>query len=139
MSACSLGTGKSSVSIDSDSSCPPERRSRRRGGKSCGGILPWRRAARIPSLPSVRITWGGTAPSRRGRNFVSFPRLAEVVMYRIIDRPISADELGELVADPAAGGICVFLGVVRDTTRGRRVRYLEYEAHVPMAESKMKE
>ena len=60
-------------------------------------------------------------------------------MYRIIDRPISADELGELVADPAAGGICVFLGVVRDTTRGRRVRYLEYEAHVPMAESKMKE
>jgi molybdopterin synthase catalytic subunit len=60
-------------------------------------------------------------------------------MYQISDRPISADELAELVADPAAGGICVFLGVVRDNTHGRRVRHLEYEAHVPMAEAKMKE
>ena len=60
-------------------------------------------------------------------------------MYRITDQSISADALAELVADPTGGGICVFLGVVRDNSRGRRVRYLEYEAHAPMAEAKMKE
>ena len=60
-------------------------------------------------------------------------------MYRITDQPISADALAELVADPTAGGICVFLGVVRDNTEGRRVRYIEYEAHAHMAEVKMKE
>ena len=60
-------------------------------------------------------------------------------MYRITDQPLSADALADCVADPMAGGVCVFLGVVRDNTDGRRVRYLEYEAHAPMAEAKMKE
>ncbi len=40
---------------------------------------------------------------------------------------------------PEAGGVAVFLGVVRDNDAGRRVVALEYEAHVPMAEAKMKE
>lgn len=40
---------------------------------------------------------------------------------------------------PEAGGVAVFLGVVRDNNAGRRVVALEYEAHVPMAEAKMKE
>ena len=31
------------------------------------------------------------------------------------------------------GGICTFLGVVRATHQGRRVRYLEYEAFEPLA------
>jgi molybdopterin synthase catalytic subunit len=33
------------------------------------------------------------------------------------------------VADPAAGGIVLFLGVVRDNARGRRVQHLTYEAY----------
>ena len=31
------------------------------------------------------------------------------------------------------GGLCTFLGVVRATHKGRRVRYLEYEAFEPLA------
>ncbi len=41
--------------------------------------------------------------------------------------------------DPGAGGIAIFSGVVRNETQGRPVKFLEYEAHVPMAEAKMRE
>lgn len=60
-------------------------------------------------------------------------------MYRLTTEPLSADTLAELVAVPEAGGVAVFLGVVRDNTAGRRVLALEYEAHAPMAEAKLKE
>jgi len=61
------------------------------------------------------------------------------VVYRVTDEPLSADALVDLVTVPEAGGVAVFLGVVRDNTGGRRVVALEYEAHVPMAEAKLKE
>jgi molybdopterin synthase catalytic subunit len=60
-------------------------------------------------------------------------------MYRITEEPLSADAIARAVTTPAAGGVAVFLGVVRDNTAGRRVVALEYEAHVPMAEAKLKE
>ena len=60
-------------------------------------------------------------------------------MYRVTDEPLSADALAEQVTVPEAGGVAVFLGVVRDNTAGRRVVVLEYEAHAPMAEAKLKE
>ena len=43
------------------------------------------------------------------------------------------------VGDPGAGGLVLFSGVVREETGGRRVKYLEYEAHAPMALAKMRE
>jgi molybdopterin synthase catalytic subunit len=60
-------------------------------------------------------------------------------MYRVTAERLSADALAEAVAVPEAGGVAVFLGVVRNESAGRRVVALEYEAHVPMAEAKMKE
>ncbi len=60
-------------------------------------------------------------------------------MYRVTTEPLAADALVETVTVPEAGGVAVFLGVVRDNTAGRRVVALEYEAHPPMAEAKMKE
>ena len=60
-------------------------------------------------------------------------------MYRLSAEPLSADALAEAVTVPEAGGIAVFLGVVRQSSAGRRVVALEYEAHAPMAEAKMKE
>lgn len=60
-------------------------------------------------------------------------------MYRVTSEPLSADALAEVVTVPEAGGVVVFLGVVRDNTAGHRVVALEYEAHAPMAEAKMKE
>jgi molybdopterin synthase catalytic subunit len=41
------------------------------------------------------------------------------------------------LADPADGGIVIFQGVVRDNARGKRVRYLEYDAYPEMAEQQM--
>lgn len=38
---------------------------------------------------------------------------------------------------PSAGGINVFIGTVRDTTKGRRVLRLEFEAYESMALSEM--
>ncbi len=51
-------------------------------------------------------------------------RLAEVR-----DTPLSADEVRAAVADPAAGGIALFLGAVRDHDHGRDVTGLSYSAH----------
>jgi molybdopterin synthase catalytic subunit len=60
-------------------------------------------------------------------------------LYRIVVQPLSADAVAQAVADPAAGGIVIFSGVVRNEKDGRPVKYLEYEAHAPMAEAKMRE
>ena len=61
------------------------------------------------------------------------------LMYRVVEEPLSADAIAQAVAVPEAGGVALFLGVVRNETAGRRVVALEYEAHLPMAEAKLKE
>lgn len=54
----------------------------------------------------------------------------EVVrLLEVRDRPLSVDEVLAAVADPAAGGTCVFVGSVRDVDGGRAVSGLGYEAH----------
>ena len=67
------------------------------------------------------------------------PSSAEGDTFRVVDRPLSPDSIAAAVDDPAAGGIVIFSGVVRNHTGGRPVKFLEYEAHAPMAESKMRE
>jgi molybdopterin synthase catalytic subunit len=59
--------------------------------------------------------------------------------FRVVHHPLSADAVAGIVGDPGAGGIAVFSGVVRNETGGRAVKFLEYEAHTPMAEAKMAE
>lgn len=51
-------------------------------------------------------------------------RLAE-----LRDMPLSVDEVLKAVAEPAAGGVAVFAGAVRDHDRGRSVTALSYSAH----------
>src|SRR5436190_19456964 len=60
-------------------------------------------------------------------------------MFKIVDEPIDATELGKLVLTDADGAVCVFLGVARKFSRGREVVHLEYEAYPEMAEKKMAE
>ena len=43
--------------------------------------------------------------------------------------PLSVDELQAAAADPAAGAIALFIGVVRDHDQGRGVTALSYSAH----------
>ena len=60
-------------------------------------------------------------------------------VYRVVGEPLSPDAIAAEVDDPGAGGVVIFSGVVRNETGGRPVKFLEYEAHAPMAEAKMRE
>jgi len=57
--------------------------------------------------------------------------------FLITDGPLSIDAAVAEVADRRAGAIATFSGIVRAESRGRTVRYLEYEAYTEMAESVM--
>ena len=50
---------------------------------------------------------------------------------------LSVDEAVQRVSRPDAGGLCVFVGTVRDNNAGHSVRLLEYEAYTPMAVKEM--
>jgi molybdopterin synthase catalytic subunit len=50
-------------------------------------------------------------------------------MTELRSEPLSVDEIRAAAADPAAGGIVVFLGAVRDHDHGRGVTALSYSAH----------
>src|SRR6266851_3919918 len=52
---------------------------------------------------------------------------------------LSVDDALAAARDDGWGGVVVFLGTVRDTSRGKRVTHLEYEAYPEMAEAKMRE
>jgi molybdopterin synthase catalytic subunit len=56
-----------------------------------------------------------------------------VVLAQICPTPITAGDCLAAVSKPAAGGIGLFLGTVRDSDHDRTVRTLSYEAH-PTAE-----
>lgn len=58
---------------------------------------------------------------------------------RLTDQPLSPDAALAFCADPAAGAIVVFTGVVREETDGRGVAALEYEAFAEQAEAQLAE
>jgi molybdopterin synthase catalytic subunit len=51
--------------------------------------------------------------------------------------PLDAHEVMNAVGHPGAGAIDVFVGVVRETSEGRAVTRLDYEAYATMAEAEM--
>ncbi|MGH7279058.1 MAG: molybdenum cofactor biosynthesis protein MoaE, partial [Candidatus Rokuibacteriota bacterium] len=57
--------------------------------------------------------------------------------FAVVEHPLSPDALAAAVDDPGAGGIVIFSGVVRNETAGRSVKFLEYEAHAPMAAARL--
>jgi molybdopterin synthase catalytic subunit len=52
-----------------------------------------------------------------------------IALLDVRDTPLSVDEVLAAVADPAAGGVVSFTGLVRATDGGRDVLGLEYTAH----------
>ena len=62
----------------------------------------------------------------------------EVRLTALRDEPLSVDEVLAAVADPAAGGVCVFVGAVRDEDGDRSVSGLGYSAH-PTAADRLRE
>ena len=59
-------------------------------------------------------------------------------MYVITDQPLSLDAMLAAVSHAGAGGIVLFLGVVRDNNEGRDVVHLEYEAYDSAAEASLR-
>ena len=55
-------------------------------------------------------------------------------IYRVTRDVLSVAEIVAGVTDAAVGAVVTFVGVVRGTSEGRQVRYLEYEAYPEMAE-----
>lgn len=51
----------------------------------------------------------------------------------LCDVPLSLDHALALVSRPGAGGVCMFIGVVRDHADGQPVARLDYEAHATLA------
>jgi molybdopterin synthase catalytic subunit len=56
----------------------------------------------------------------------------------IVEVPIDVAEIVAAVKAGADGAVCVFDGIVRDNTRGRRTLYLDYEAYREMALGQMR-
>jgi MoaE-MoaD fusion protein len=67
------------------------------------------------------------------------PSIPTADLVDLVAVPLSEQALVAAVEDPGAGAVVLFSGVVRDQTGGRRVKFLEYEAHAPMALAKMRE
>jgi molybdopterin synthase catalytic subunit len=65
-------------------------------------------------------------------DMVDIVRLAE-----LRETPLSVDEVLSAVSDPAAGGIALFVGTVRDNDHDREVVRLGYTAH-PSAAAEMR-
>jgi molybdopterin converting factor subunit 1 len=60
------------------------------------------------------------------------------VLFELTPRPLDARRMETAVAHKGAGAICTFTGVVRDSSRGRSVTHLEYEAYEEMATAQMR-
>jgi molybdopterin synthase catalytic subunit len=58
-------------------------------------------------------------------------------LIAIRDSELSVDEVRAAISDPRAGGVALFLGVVRDNDEDRAVDALGYSAH-PTAEREMR-
>ncbi|MBI1885634.1 MAG: molybdenum cofactor biosynthesis protein MoaE [Chloroflexi bacterium] len=57
--------------------------------------------------------------------------------FEITREPLDPQRLTQEVRRDESGAVAVFLGVVRDNSRGRRVLHLEYDAYPELAERVM--
>lgn len=59
--------------------------------------------------------------------------------YEVTSEPLSCSTVESRARNPMAGAVLVFVGTVREFTRGRRTLHLIYEAYPEMAEKKLAE
>jgi molybdopterin synthase catalytic subunit len=65
--------------------------------------------------------------------------VSEAVLVRISADPLSIDDAFSFVGDRGAGGICVFVGTVRDRSDAGDVTGLHYEAWDELAAQRLEE
>jgi molybdopterin synthase catalytic subunit len=61
-----------------------------------------------------------------------------MIDIQLLENPLQPQACIDFVSTPAAGGIDVFIGTVRNQTQGKAVIRLEFEAYAPMAISEMR-
>jgi len=65
--------------------------------------------------------------------------MAESTLVRVGGDVVEPQEALAFVADPAAGGTCLFVGTVRDHSDAGEVTALDYEAWEELAERRLRE
>ena len=61
-----------------------------------------------------------------------------MIDIQLLQTPLNPQTCVDLVASDQAGGTTVFVGTVRNNTKGREVVRLEFEAYAPMAIKEMR-
>lgn len=56
-----------------------------------------------------------------------------ITQVKILDKPLDTKGCIDWVMSPESGGIDIFIGAVRNQTKGKAVLQLEFEAYEPMA------
>lgn len=62
----------------------------------------------------------------------------DMIDIQLLTSPLSPADGVQLVANDEAGAITQFIGTVRNSTKGRKVIRLEFEAYEPMAINEMR-
>jgi len=88
------------------------------------------------AIPSTSVT---KLPSSRllaaGKDYSRICSLNHQI--QIFSAPLNAQSAINWILSPESGGIDVFIGTVRNTTKGKSVIRLEFEAYEPMALTEM--
>lgn len=96
-----------------------------------------------PYLARMRVALNGdfaldTTVIGEGDEIVLLPPVAGgATLAEVRSEPLSVDEVLAAVRAPSAGGIAIFLGVVRDHHAGKAVARLDYEAYRALANKEM--
>ncbi len=57
---------------------------------------------------------------------------------KISEQPLSQEDCFDFVSDASVGGICVFVGTVRNHTQSKEVLKLDFSSYTPMALKEMR-
>lgn len=95
-------------------------------------------------LTAVNETYASrTEPIRPGDTMAVFPPVSggeePADLFEITREPIDILDMRARLLRGEDGAVCVFDGVARNNTRGRRTRYLEYEGYEEMALKTMRQ
>lgn len=113
-------------------------------GATADGLLAALAAAEpalAPGLSACRVAVNqefvrGDHPIAEGDEVAVIPPVSgghDGARYQLSDAPLSLDAVTAAAAHPGAGGLAIFVGNVRDHSRGHAIDHLEYEAYAPMA------
>jgi molybdopterin synthase catalytic subunit len=60
-----------------------------------------------------------------------------MTLFEVVDSPISVEQVMNKTIHPNCGAVNLFVGTVRELTKGKKTLFLEYEAYKEMAEKQL--